>query len=93
MDVFVRWIKQHLRGKAFFGTIENAVKSLIGNAVSVYALVAIVRKRLTVSRSLDELLQMWRLNELEEMPLDMLFSRGAQAPDGRQPDNQLILFE
>jgi IS4 transposase len=57
VELFFRWIKQHLRIKSFFGTSENAVKSQIWIAVSVYVLVAIVKKRLNLSRSLYEMLQ------------------------------------
>ena len=76
-----------------FATIENAAKSRIWTAVSVYVLLAIVRERRNLYRSVDELLQMWRLNEVEKTPLDMLVSRGVQAPESQQPDNQRILFE
>ena len=93
VELFFRWIKQHLRVKAFFGTTENAVKSQIWIAVSVYVLVAIVRKRLNLSRSLYEILQILSLNQFEKTPLDMLLSRCAETPDGLQPANQLILFE
>ncbi|MHB1826245.1 MAG: IS4 family transposase [Steroidobacteraceae bacterium] len=93
VELFFRWIKQHLRVKAFFGTTENAVKSQIWIAVSVYVLVAIVRKRLNLSRSLYEILQILSLNQFEKTPLDMLLSRCAEAPDGPQSANQLILFE
>ena len=93
VELFFRWIKQHLRVKAFFGTTENAVKSQIWIAVSVYVLVAIVRNRLNLSRSLYEILQILSLNQFEKTPLDMLFSRCAETPVGLQSANQLILFE
>ena len=93
VDRLVRGIKPHLCVKVSFATIENAAKSRIGTAASVYVLVAIGRERRNLYRSVDELLQMWRLNEVEKTPLDMLVSRGVQAPDSQQPDNQRILFE
>jgi Domain of unknown function (DUF4372)/Transposase DDE domain len=93
VELFFRWIKQHLRVKAFFGTTENAVKSQIWIAVSVYVLVAIVRKRLNLSRSLYELLQILSLNQFEKTPLDTLLSRSAEAAESAQSANQLILFE
>ena len=93
MELFFRWIKQHLRVQAFFGTTENAVKSQIWIAVSVYVRVAIVRKRLDLSRSLYEILQILSLNQFEKTPLDMLLSRSPETPDGPQPANQLILFK
>ena len=84
MELFFRWIKQHLRVQAFFGTTENAVKSQIWIAVSVYVRVAIVRKRLDLSRSLYEILQILSLNQFEKTPLDMLLSRCVETPDGPQ---------
>ena len=93
VELFFRWIKQHLRVKAFFGTTENAVKSQIWIAVSVYVLVAIVRKRLNLSRSLYEILQILSLNQFEKTPLDTLLSRSAELPKSTQTANQLILFE
>ena len=92
-ELFFRWIKQHLRVKAFFGTTENAVKSQIWIAVSVYVLVAIVRKRLNLSRSLYEILQILSLNQFEKTPLDTLLSRPAEAPENTSAANQLILFD
>ena len=93
VELFFRWIKQHLRVKAFFGTTENAVKSQIWIAVSVYVLVAIVRKRLNLSRSLYEILQILSLNQFEKVPLNTLLSRTDGTPDGPQSTNQLILFD
>jgi IS4 transposase len=93
VELFFRWIKQHLRVKAFFGTSENAVKSQIWIAVSIYVLVAIVRKRLNLSRSLYELLQILSLNQFEQTPLNTLLSRSAVMPEGTQSSNQLILFD
>ena len=84
MELFFRWIKQHSRVQAFFGTTENAVKSQIWIAVSVYVRVAIVRKRLDLSRSLYEIQQILSLNQFEKPPLDMLLSRCVETPDGPQ---------
>ena len=75
VELFFKWIKQHLRIKAFFGTSENAVKSQIWIAVSVYVLVAIVKKRLKISASLYEILQILSLTMFERMPLDQLLAR------------------
>lgn len=69
------------------------MKSQIWIAVSVYVLVAIVRKRLNLSRSLYELLQILSLNQFEKTPLDTLLSRSAEAAEIAQSTNQLILFE
>lgn len=88
-----KWIKQHLRIKAFFGTSENAVKSQIWIAVSVYVLVAIVKKRLNLTASLYQILQLLNLTLFERTPLDQLFTR--IPTDENQPTdyNQLFLFD
>jgi len=93
VELFFKWIKQHLRIKAFFGTSENAVKTQIWIAVSVYVLVAIVRKRLELEASLYQILQILSLTLFEKTPI----LQALQAPDSREesldPGNQLILFE
>jgi hypothetical protein len=93
IELFFRWIKQHLRVKAFFGTTENAVKAQIWIAVSVYVLVAIIRKRLNLSRSLYEILQILSLNQFEKTPLDTLLSPAHASPQLNSSDNQMILFD
>ena len=90
VELFFKWIKQHLRIKAFFGTSENAVKAQIWIAVSVYVLVAIIRKRLQLSASLYEILQNLSLTMFERTPLDQLL---APAVPTEIPDQQLSLFE
>lgn len=92
VELFFKWIKQHLRIKAFFGTSENAVRSQIWIAVSAYVLVAIVKKRLQLSASLYEILQILSLTMFEKIPLDQLLAQTTN--DQIQPvsDNQLILF-
>ena len=92
VELFFKWIKQHLRIKAFFGTSENAVKSQIWIAVSAYVLVAIVKKRLHLPASLYEILQILSLTMFEKIPLDQLLAQ--TIGDQIQPvsDNQLILF-
>ncbi len=77
VELFFRWIKQHLRIKSFFGTSENAVKSQIWIAVSVYVLVAIVKKR---------------LNLFEKPSLHSALARVLLAPEQPSDANQLILF-
>jgi len=93
VELFFKWIKQHLRIKVFFGTSENAVKSQIWIAVSVYVLVAIVKKRLNLSASLYEMLQILSLTMFERMPLDQLL--GNSITDGIHAisTNQLNLFD
>lgn len=91
--MFFKWIKQHLRIKAFFGTSENAVKTQIWLAVSVYVLVAIVKKRLNIQASLYEMLQILSLTMFEKIPINQLLAKSvADAVQGTF-DNQLNLFK
>jgi hypothetical protein len=93
VELFFKWIKQHLRIKAFFGTSENAVKTQIWIAVSVYVLVAIIRKRLGLEASLYQILQILSITLFEKTPI----LQALQAPDSQSdlpnPDNQLSLFD
>ena len=93
VELFFKWTKQHLRIKAFYGTSENAVKTQIWIAVSVYVLVAIVRKRLGLEASLYQILQILSLTLFEKTPI----LRALQAPDSEDDlsdsGNQLILFD
>ncbi|MCB1701558.1 MAG: IS4 family transposase [Pseudomonadales bacterium] len=93
VELFFKWIKQHLRIKAFFGTTENAVKTQIWIAVSVYVLVAIVKKRLNISASLYEMLQILSLTMFEKIPLDQLLAKAVMEDIHVSSANQLILFE
>ena len=93
VELFFKWIKQHLRIKAFFGTTENAVKTQIWIAVSVYVLVAIVKKRLILSASLYEILQILSLTMFERIPLDQLLTLSETEPGSPISANQLNLFE
>jgi hypothetical protein len=93
VELFFRWIKQHLRIKAFFGTSENAVKSQIWIAVCVYVLVAIVKKRLALSRSLYEILQILSLNLFEKTPLNAALALTPALEIPPSGANQLILFD
>lgn len=93
VELFFKWIKQHLRIKAFYGVSENAVKTQIWIAVSVYVLVAIVRKRLGLEASLYQILQILSLTLFEKTPiLCALHSIDADA-NFAENVNQLILFE
>lgn len=92
VELFFKWIKQHLRIKAFFGTSENAVKSQIWIAVSVYVLVAIVKKRLQLPATLYEILQILSLTLYEKTPLDQLLTRTVEEEIGMASHNQLNLF-
>ncbi len=93
VELFFKWIKQHLRVKAFFGTSENAVKTQIWIAVSTYVLVAIVRKRLNSQRSMYEILQILSLSLFEKMPLDELLSLPPPHPHPTNIANQLSLLD
>jgi hypothetical protein len=93
VELFFRWIKQHLRIKRFFGTSENAVKTQIWIAVSVYVLVAIVAKRLGLTASMHAILQVLSVTLFEKMPLKQALTANATAPLYPENDNQLILFE
>src|SRR5450631_861585 len=92
VELFFKWIKQHLRIKAFFGTNESAVKTQIWIAISVYVLVAIAKKRLGVAASLYTILQILSLTLFEKIPLDQLLNDTAlENLDGEIP-TQLTLF-
>jgi hypothetical protein len=93
VELFFKWIKQHLRIKVFFGTSENAVKTQIWIAVSVYVLVAIVKKRLSLSASLYEMLQILSLTMFERIPLDQLLSNIVTEDIQCAAANQLNLFD
>jgi Transposase DDE domain len=93
VELFFRWIKQHLRIKAFYGTSQNAVKTQIWIALSIYVLVAIVKKRLSVEISLYKLLQILSVTLFEKMPISTaLFDVGSQFDD-IDTGNQLELFD
>lgn len=93
VELFFKWIKQHLRIKSFFGTSENAVKTQIWIAVSVYVLVAIVKKRLNLSVSLYEILQILSLTLFERIPIDQLLTKIVTHEIQPTSENQLFLFE
>ena len=90
--MFFKWIKQHLRIKVFFGTSENAVKTQLWIAVSVYLLVAIVKRRLNLSASLYEMLQILSLTMFERIPLDQLLNNVITDDIQAFSTNQLNLF-
>ena len=93
VELLFKWIKQHLRIKVFFGTSENAVKTQIWIAVSVYVLVAIIKKRLNLSASLYEILQILSLTMFEKIPLDQLLNKIITDDIQALSANQLNLFE
>ena len=93
VELFVKWIKQHLRIKAFYGTSENAVKTQIWIAVSVYVLVAIVRKRLGLEASLYQVLQILSVTLFEKTPILQALQASDSENDLSDAGNQLILFD
>src|SRR5664280_2929808 len=92
VELFFRWIKQHFRIKSFFGTRENAVKTQIWIAVSVYVLVAIVRKRLGLQASLYQILQILSVTLFEKVPILRALEASDFHSDLLEDRNQLILF-
>ncbi len=92
VELFFKWIKQHLRIKQFYGTSENAVKSQIWIAVSVYVLVAVVKKRLNLDTSLYTLLQILSVTLFEKMPIYQALTGDQYKPEHRVQSNQLNLF-
>ena len=92
VELFFKWIKQHLRIKQFYGTSENAVKTQIWIAVSVYVLVAIVKKRLDLDASLYTLLQIFSVTLFEKIPIDQALTGDDTKDDTSQITNQLNLF-
>ncbi len=93
VELFFKWIKQHLRIKSFFGTSENAVKSQIWIAVSVYVLVAIIKKRLKLETELYTILQILSLTLFEKIPLDQLLMVSDCKNEEYTMDNQLNLLD
>lgn len=92
VELFFKWIKQHLRIKSFFGTSENAVKTQIWIAVAVYVLVAIVRKRLNLELSLHEMLQILSITQFEKTSMIQLLTCSATLQNFNDDPNQLILL-
>jgi transposase len=92
VELFFKWIKQHLRIKQFYGTSENAVKTQIWIAISVYVLVAIVKKRLDLDASLYTLLQIFSVTLFEKIDMKQALSVSEYKPDTLQINNQLNLF-
>ena len=92
VELFFKWIKQHLRIKAFYGTSENAVKTQIWIAVSVYVLVAIVRKRLLLPITLYQILQILSVTLFEKTPILQALQPSDSQEDSFDDSNQLSLF-
>ena len=93
VELFFKWIKQHLRIKAFYGTSENAVKTQIWIAIATYVLVAIIRKRLKLDLSLYTILQILSVTLFEKIPISQAFSPDIYISKIADNGNQLNLFE
>jgi IS4 transposase len=93
VELFFKWIKQHLRIKTFYGVSENAVKSQIWIGVSVYLLVAILKKELGLSQSLHQMLQIFSVTQFEKDPIFSMFERKNYIFQNSDCHNQLTLFD
>jgi hypothetical protein len=93
VNLFFKWIKQHLRIKAFYGTSENVVKTQVWTAIAVYVLVAIVKKELGMDRSLYEILQILSLTLFEKTPILQALSARYDELENTENHNQLLLFD
>jgi hypothetical protein len=93
VELFFKWIKQHLRIKAFYGTSENAVKTQVWIAIGVYVLVAIVKKELKLDRSLQEILQVLSVNLFEKTPLFTALTAKNDLKENEPSHNSLSLFD
>ena len=92
IELFFKWLKQHLHIKAFFGTSDNAVKTQIWTAVSVYVLIAIIKKELQLQQSLAEILQILSITLFEKVPLQQALTEILMQNKINQNYNQLSLF-
>jgi Domain of unknown function (DUF4372)/Transposase DDE domain len=92
VELFFRWIKQHLRIKAFYGTSENAVRTQVWTAIAVYVLVAIVKKKLHIELSLHSILQILSVSLFDKTPILEALSRSDADEKDAESNNQLILF-
>ncbi len=89
VELFFKWIKQHLRIKSFFGTSENAVKTQIWIAISIYVLVAIIKKRLNIRHSLYTILQVLSVTAFEKMPITQILADFSETEVPTENDEQL----
>jgi len=92
VELFFKWIKQHLRIKVFYGTTENAVKTQIWTAISIYVLVALIRKKVNADKTLYEILQILSVSLLEKIPISQALSDFDYTKLDAESQNQLSLF-
>jgi IS4 transposase len=93
IELFFKWIKQHLRIKSFYGTSENAVKIQIYSAISVYVMIAIIKKKLNVAESLYTILQILSINIFSKVFINQLLNKNCNSNQNYRPHNQLFLFD
>ena len=93
IELFFKWIKQHLRIKSFYGTSENAVKTQIWIAITVYVLVAIIKKRLNIELSLYTILQILSITIFEKMPIYQALTDSGYSTNIVSSQKQLKLFD
>ena len=93
VELFFKWIKQHLHVKSFYGRSDNAVRSQLWISVCVYLLIAILKKRLELSQSLNEILQILSVTPFEKMPISSVFFRKTTTFEHGGNPNQLLLFD
>ena len=93
IELFFKWIKQHLRIKSFYGTSRNAVYCQIWIAICMYLLVAILKKRLKLEHSLYTLLQVFSLTLFEKVTINELFTNSIYKPNGSDNTNQLSIWD
>ena len=93
VELFFKWIKQHLRIKRFFGTSENAVKTQVWIAISVYVLIAIIKKRFDIDASLYTILQVLSVTVFEKTSLRQMLSEPEPTENDHPQHNQLNLFD
>jgi len=93
IELFFKWIKQHLKIKKFWGNSENAVKSQIWIAVCTYLIIAILKKRLNLDKSLYEILQILSISAFDKTPVNQLLMKTKLQNQEKGNHNQLILFD
>ena len=93
VELFFKWIKQHLRLRTFYGRSDNALRAQVWSAICAYLMVAIIKKRLEIRKSLNEILQIISVNIFEQLPLDKLLTTYpvcSDQPDMRDPSQKLL---
>jgi IS4 transposase len=93
VELFFKWIKGHLRIKAFYGTSANAVKTQVWIAICVYLLIAILKKELGLPQSLHSILQVLSVNPFEKVPIHELLTESLSNPENTNNPNQLLLWD